>query len=44
MTTNDTRLSLEALIESEDVGLEILHPDGLEITGELAELCNIGIG
>ncbi len=36
--------SLEKLIESEDVGLEILHPGGLEITRTLAELCHIGEG
>jgi arsenite methyltransferase len=36
------RPSLENLIESEDLGFEILHPGGLEITGELAELCRIG--
>ena len=34
--------SLESLIESEDIGIEILHPGGLEITRELAELCHIG--
>lgn len=34
--------SLEHLIESEDLGIVILHPGGLEITGELAELCHIG--
>ncbi len=33
--------SLENLIESEDLGLEVLHPGGLEITRELAELCHI---
>lgn len=44
MAKSDTRPSLEALIESEDVGLEILHPGGLEITGELAELCHIRRG
>ena len=33
--------SLENLIESEDLGLEVLHPGGLDITRELAELCNI---
>lgn len=33
---------LERLIESEDLGLEVLHPGGLEITKELAELCKIG--
>jgi arsenite methyltransferase len=38
------RPSLEKLIESEDVGLEILHPGGLEITRELAQLCKIGKG
>ncbi len=36
--------SLENLLESEDLGLEILHPGGLEITEELAELCTIGRG
>lgn len=34
--------SLESLVESEDLGIEILHPGGLEITGELARLCAIG--
>jgi SAM-dependent methyltransferase len=34
--------SLEALIENEDLGLDVLHPGGLEITRELAELCRIG--
>jgi len=34
--------SLEHLIENEDLGIEILHPGGLEITGELSELCHIG--
>jgi len=42
MTRIEKRLSLETLIESEDVGLEILHPGGLEITRELAKLCHIG--
>jgi len=36
--------SLENLIESEDIGLEVLHPGGTEITEELAELCNIREG
>lgn len=36
------RPSLEALIEAEDLGLEILHPGGLQITRELGELCRIG--
>ena len=38
----EKRPSLENLIESEYVGLEILHPGGVEITRELAELCYIG--
>ncbi len=42
MTNDERRPSLENLIESEDVRLEILHPGGLEITRELAELCHIG--
>lgn len=33
--------SLENLIEAEDLGLEILHPGGLQITRELGELCRI---
>ncbi len=37
----DIRPSLENLIESEDLGFEILHPGGIEITQELAELCKI---
>jgi len=39
---NERRPSLEDLIESEDLRLEVLHPGGLEITKELAELCHIG--
>jgi len=42
MTQIGKRRSLENLIESDYVGLEILHPGGLEITKELAELCHIG--
>lgn len=38
----ERRPSLENLIEGEDLGLEVLHPGGLEITKELAELCHIG--
>ena len=34
--------SLEALIEGVDLKLEVLHPGGLEITRELAELCHVG--
>jgi ubiquinone/menaquinone biosynthesis C-methylase UbiE len=36
--------SLENLVESEDLGCEILHPGGLEITSELATLCHIERG
>ncbi|MEJ2695918.1 MAG: methyltransferase domain-containing protein [Candidatus Sulfobium sp.] len=36
--------SLESLIEAEDIGVDVLHPGGLEITGELAERCSIGKG
>jgi len=39
---NKRRPSLENLIEGEDLGLEVLHPGGLDITKELAELCHIG--
>ena len=38
------RASLEQLIEAEDIGIEVLHPGGLDITLELAELCGIGAG
>lgn len=34
--------SLEELIESVDLRLEVLHPGGLGITRELAELCHVG--
>ncbi len=36
--------SLESLVEAEDLGFEILHPGGLDITRELADLCKIGKG
>jgi arsenite methyltransferase len=36
--------SLEKLIETEDIGIEILHPGGMEITRELAEHCGIREG
>jgi SAM-dependent methyltransferase len=39
-----SRASLEALIEAEDFGLEVLHPGGLDTTSELATLCEIGSG
>jgi SAM-dependent methyltransferase len=38
----DAKPSLENLIGSQDLGLEILHPGELEITKELAELCHVG--
>lgn len=38
------RPSLEALIEAEDLGLEILHPGGLAITRELASVTGIVTG
>ena len=34
--------SLEALVEDGDLGFQILHPGGLELTRELAELCCAG--
>jgi len=42
--TTQAAPSLESLIESEDIGLEVLHPGGLEITEELARMCGIGEG
>jgi len=33
--------SLENILESEDLSLDILHPGGFEITRELAQLCHI---
>ncbi len=42
MTSGErTRPSLENLVESENLGFEILHPGGLIITQELAGLCGI---
>lgn len=38
------RPSLEALIEAEDLGLDILHPGGLAITRELANVTGIVTG
>jgi ubiquinone/menaquinone biosynthesis C-methylase UbiE len=40
--TDQDQASLEAVIESVELGLEVLHPGGLEITKELAELCHVG--
>ncbi len=42
MKSLDAKPSLENLIESQDLGLEIFHPGELEITKELAELCHVG--
>jgi ubiquinone/menaquinone biosynthesis C-methylase UbiE len=46
LTTGKTesKPSLEGLLESADLGIEVLHPGGLEMTRELAELCRIGKG
>lgn len=41
MKSLDAKPSLENLVESQDLGLEILHPGELEITKELAELCHV---
>jgi arsenite methyltransferase len=38
------RPSLEGIIEAGDLGIEVLHPGGLEITEELAGLCGLGPG
>jgi SAM-dependent methyltransferase len=39
-----SNVSLEALVESGDLGLPVLHPGGLESTRELAEFCCIMAG
>jgi SAM-dependent methyltransferase len=39
---DNNRPSLENLIENENLGVEILHPGGLEITNELALMCQVG--
>lgn len=41
---NAREASLEQLIETEDLGIEVLHPGGLDITRELAGLCEIRQG
>lgn len=40
----ENQASLENLIEREDLGLDVLHPGGLDITQELAQLCHISKG
>lgn len=44
LSREKTRPSLENLVESEDLGFEIFHPGGLDITQELADLCGIKKG
>lgn len=44
VAVDKTKASLENLVESEDLGFEILHPGGLGVTQELAELCGIEQG
>jgi ubiquinone/menaquinone biosynthesis C-methylase UbiE len=39
-----SQASLEALIESYDIGIESLHPGGATLSLELAERCHIGRG
>ncbi len=41
MPNYDSQPSLENLIESENIGIESLHPGGLETTKELANLCKV---
>ncbi len=41
---DETQLSLENLVEGEDLGLEVMHPGGVEITVELAELTGLKRG
>ncbi len=42
--TGKTRASLENLVEGEELGFEILHPGGMSITQELADLCGVAKG
>jgi ubiquinone/menaquinone biosynthesis C-methylase UbiE len=44
MAGSRRQVSLESLVESGDLKIEVLHPGGLETTRELAELCRIGAG
>ena len=41
MPNYNTHPSLENLIESENIGIESLHPGGLGTTKELADLCKV---
>ncbi len=40
-TSNPDKPSLENFLESEETGLEILHPGGLEMTHTMAEACHL---
>jgi SAM-dependent methyltransferase len=42
--TSEDRPSLESLVEREDLRMETLHPGGLDITSELAGLCEVRQG
>ena len=44
MVAKETEASLENLIESVDLGIEVLHPGGPETSKELAEHCHVGAG
>ena len=37
-------VSIERLIEQEQLGIEVLHPGGLALTAEFARLCGIREG
>ena len=41
MPNYDSQPSLENLIESKNIGIESLHPRGLETTKKLANLCKV---
>src|SRR5579863_8934619 len=41
---NEDQPSLEELLETGLLHAEVLHPGGLEITKELADLCRVGPG
>lgn len=41
---SDSGASLERIVEAGDLGLEVLHPGGMQVTRELAEFCDIGEG
>ena len=43
-TVTEKRPSLENLIEGSNLGLEVLHPGGLELTRELAQICGARAG